>query len=149
MTIMNCPARSNIKNRGIRAQADFTLACGLPYIHHDGLGFDAGSDVEYNGQHISVKSYHFTLMSGPMCEGKTTLPEIWDVFARRAHSNLFAYIVKEKAYIMDKAEFHEFVLRFCEIERESSHSDRQGTGSFKVRARRNENAMIKWFESHI
>ena len=150
MITMNCPARSNIKgNKGIAAQADFTMACGLPYMAHDGKAFDGASDVEYMGYHISVKAYHFTLMAGTMCEGKTTLPEILEVYARRTHSNRFAYIVNETAYIMEIDEFKEFVFQFCEIERESRHSDRRGTGSVKVRAKRCEGKMIKWFEARL
>lgn len=149
MTTMHCPSRYAANNKGIAAQADFTLACGLPYAAHDGKAFDGASDVEYMGYHISVKAYHFTLMAGTMCEGKTTLPEIWEVYARRTHSNRFAYIVNETAYIMNIAEFHDFVMRFCEIERESNHSDRQGTGSVKVRAKRCEKAMVKWFAERL
>lgn len=150
MYTMSCPARSNIKNnKGIAAQADFTMACGLPYIAHDGKAFDSASDVEYMGYHISVKAYHFTLMSGTMCEGKTTLDEIWSVYARRTHSNRFAYVVNETAYIMTLNEFERFVKLFCEVEKESSNSDRQGTGSVKVRAKRCENKMVKWFENNL
>lgn len=150
MYIMTCPARSNIKhNKGIAAQADFTIACGLPYSSHDEAGFDVASDVEYMGYHISVKARHFTLMSGTMCEGKTTVDEIWEVYARRTHSNRFAYIVNETAYIMDITEFEKFVKLFCEIEKESNHSDRTHSGSVKVRAKRCENRMIKWFESQM
>lgn len=65
-----------IKNRGIRAQANMTVACGLPYTVHDGKAYDAASDIEYRGQHISVKAYHFTLMAGTLCEGKTTIDDI-------------------------------------------------------------------------
>lgn len=150
MTTMICPNRfPTIKNRGIRAQANMTVACGLPYIAHDGKGFDSASDIEYMGERISVKAYHFTLMSGPMCEGKTTLPEIWEVYARRTHSNRFAYIAGEIAYIMDLTEFEQFVMTFCEIERESNHGDRQHTGSVKVRAKRCENKMVDWFCSRL
>lgn len=150
MLTMTCKStHSTIKNAGIRAQADFTTACGLPYMRHDGLAFDGGSDVEYMGMHISVKARHFTLMAGTMCEGKTTLPEIWEVYARRTHSNRFAYVVNETAYIMDMNEFHEFVMEFCEIERESNHSDRKGTGSVKVRGKRCENRMVRWFEERL
>ena len=154
MNTMTCPARAHeiapeIKNKGIQAQIDMTLACGLPYMHHDGRAFDKGSDIEYHGEHISVKAYHFTLMAGTMCEGKTTLPEIWEVYAQRTHSNKFAYVVNETAYIMTLAEFKEFVFKFCAVEKESNHSDRQGTGSVKVRAKRNEKDMVKWFISKI
>lgn len=154
MYTMPCPARAavvapSIKNKGIRAQIDMTLACGQKWEHHDSVGYNVGSDVEHMGQRISVKAYHFTLMSGTLCEGKTTMSDIWDVYARNTHSNLFAYIVKEVAYIMNMAEFREFVFKFCEIERESNHSDRRGTGSVKVRAKRCEGDMIKWFNSHL
>lgn len=150
MYTMSCPARSNIKNnKGIAAQADFTMACGLPYIAHDGKAFDIASDIEYMGHHISVKAYHFTLMAGTMCEGKNTIEDIWEVYARRTHSDRFAYIVNEMAYIMDKSEFKQFVFNFCEVERESNHSDRQKTGSVKVRGKRCEKKMVKWFESYM
>lgn len=150
MYTMSCPAcHPCIKNSGIRAQADMTVACGQVYVHHDGNGFDRASDIEYMGNHISVKARHFTLMAGPLCEGKTTLPEIWDVYARRTHSNLFAYVVNEIAYIMNINEFKAFVMEFCEIERESSNSDRKGTGSVKVRGKRCEGKMIKWFAAHM
>jgi hypothetical protein len=48
---------------------------------------------------------------------------------------------------MNIVEFEKFVKMFCEIERESNHSDRQGTGSVKVRAKRCESNMAKWFAS--
>ena len=150
MFTMSCPTtHAHIKNKGIRAQADLTTACGQIWEHHDGNAYNAMSDIEHNGQHISVKAYHFTLMSGTLCEGKTTLPEIWDVYARNTHSNLFAYVTKETAYMMDMNEFREFVFKFCEVERESNHGDRKGTGSVKVRAKRCENNMVKWFEQKL
>ena len=146
MYTMNCSAcPCPIRNRGIRAQIDFTKACGLPYSRHDGIGYNANSDVVYMGYNYNVKAYHFTLMSGPMCEGKTTLPEIWDVYVRNTHSNRFVYVVNETAYIMDIDEFKRFVFEFCEIERESNHSDRQRTGAVKVRAKRCERQMVQWF----
>lgn len=154
MTTMNCPARAreiapSIKNKGILAQIDMTLACGQKWEHHDSNGYDRASDIEFNGQHISVKAYHFTLMSGTLCEGKTTLAEIWEVYAERVHSNVFAYVLKETAYMMTLAEFKEFVFKFCEVERESNHSDRKGNGSVKVRAKRCESDMVKWFNSKL
>ena len=148
MTTMFIPDTfPTIKNKGIRAQANMTVACGLTYAAHDGKSYDSASDIEYMGHHISVKAYHFTLMSGTMCEGKTTVNDIWDVYARTTHSDRFAYVLGETAYIMNIVEFEKFVKLFCEIERESNHSDRQGTGSVKVRAKRCENNMRKWFAS--
>jgi len=148
MTTMFIPDTfPTIKNKGIRAQANMTVACGLTYAAHDGKSYDSASDIEYMGHHISVKAYHFTLMSGTMCEGKTTVNDIWDVYARTTHSDRFAYVLGETAYIMNIAEFEKFVKLFCEIERESNHSDRQHTGSVKVRAKRCENNMRKWFAS--
>ena len=148
MTTMFIPDTfRTIKNKGIRAQANMTVACGLTYAAHDGKSYDSASDIEYMGHHISVKAYHFTLMSGTMCEGKTTVNDIWDVYARTTHSDRFAYVLGETAYIMNIVEFEKFVKLFCEIERESNHSDRQGTGSVKVRAKRCENNMRKWFAS--
>ena len=154
MVTMYCPDKSRevapmLKNKGIIAQLNMTFACGQVWTKHDGNGFDGASDIEYQGMHISVKAFHFTLMTGTMCEGKTTLPEIWEVYARRTHSNRFAYVVGETAYIMDICEFKEFVFRFCEVERESSNSDRKGTGSVKVRGKRCEQAMVKWFNSKL
>ena len=148
MTTMFIPDTfPTIKNKGIRAQANMTVACGLTYAAHDGKSYDSASDIEYMGHHISVKAYHFTLMSGTMCEGKTTVNDIWDVYARTTHSDRFAYVLGETAYIMNIVEFEKFVKLFCEIERESNHSDRQHTGSVKVRAKRCENNMRKWFVS--
>lgn len=148
MTTMFIPDTfPTIKNKGIRAQANMTVACGLTYAAHDGKSYDSASDIEYMGHHISVKAYHFTLMSGTMCEGKTTVNDIWDVYARTTHSDRFAYVLGETAYIMNIVEFEQFVKLFCEIERESNHSDRQHTGSVKVRAKRCENNMRKWFAS--
>lgn len=148
MTTMFIPDTfPTIKNKGIRAQANMTVACGLTYAAHDGKSYDSASDIEYMGHHISVKAYHFTLMSGTMCEGKTTVNDIWDVYARTTHSDRFAYVLGETAYIMNIVEFEKFVKLFCEIERESNHSDRQHTGSVKVRAKRCENNMRKWFAS--
>lgn len=150
----SCPAVSKsiapaLRNKGIAAQIDMTVACGQKWAHHDGNAFDHMSDIEYNGLHISVKAYHFTLMAGTMCEGKTTLPEIWEVYARRTHSNRFAYVVNETAYIMTIDEFKAFVMQFCEVERESKNSDRQHTGAVKVRGKRCEKAMVRWFEAQM
>ena len=138
---------TTIKNKGIRAQANMAVACGQKYIAHDSKAYNHASDIEYMGYHISVKAYHFTLMSGTLCEGKDTINDIWDVYARTTHSNRFAYVLGETAYIMNIVEFEKFVKMFCEIERESNHSDRQGTGSVKVRAKRCEGNMAKWFAS--
>ena len=148
MTTMFVPdVFTTIKNKGIRAQANMTAACGQKYLAHDGKAYNHASDIEYMGYHISVKAYHFTLMSGTLCEGKNNINDIWDVYARTTHSNRFAYVLGETAYIMNIVEFEKFVKMFCEIERESNHSDRQGTGSVKVRAKRCESNMAKWFAS--
>ncbi len=154
METMTCPARAQfvapaIRNKGIAAQIDMTLACGQIWKHHDGKAYDAASAIEYRGMHISVKAYHFTLMSGTMCKGKTTLSDIWEVYKATTHSNRFAYVVKETAYIMTLDEFREFVFKFCEVEPESPHSDRKTTGSVKVRAKRCENNMIQWFKTKL
>ena len=150
MTIMNSPnAYPNIKNKGIRAQANMAAACGQKYICHDSVGYHMGSDIEYQGLHISVKAYHFTLMSGTLCKGKDTVDAIWEVYANTTHSNRFAYVINETAYIMNIAEFEQFVKLFCEIEVETSHSDRQHTGCVKVRARRCEGLMVKWFTTKM
>lgn len=146
MTTMSVPnVRPSIRNRGIRAQANMAIACGQNYICHDSKDYSNASDIEHMGFHISVKAYHFTLMAGTMCEGKSTLDEIWEVYARATHSNRFAYVLNETAYIMDINEFEQFVKLFCEIEKESSHSDHKKTGSVKVRAKRCEKNMLKWF----
>jgi len=142
-----CPHVTNIKNKGIAAQADFTIACNQTYTHHDNVSFNMGSDIEYMGRKISVKAYHFTLMAGTLCEGKTTLPEIWEVYAKNTHSDSFAYIMDEIAYIMDLNEFKEFVFNFCEVEKESNHSDKRHTDSYKIRAKRCEKRMKEWFET--
>jgi hypothetical protein len=150
MTTMFIPDTfPTIKNKGIRAQANMTVACGLTYAAHDGKSYDSASDIEYMGHHISVKAYHFTLMSGTMCEGKTTVNDIWDVYARTTHSDRFAYVLGEMAYVMDIIEFEKFVKLFCEIEKASPNEDRQHTGSVKVRAKRCERNMKKWFEMQI
>ena len=149
MYAMACPKISTAKNRGIAAQADFTMACGLPYTAHDGRAFDMASDVVYMGHNISVKAYHFTLMSGPMCHGLTTLPEIWEVYAANTHSDRFAYVAEDMAYIMTIDEFKDFVFKFCEVEKESNHGDRQHTGSYKVRGKRCEKKMVAWFEARM
>lgn len=146
MTTMCVPdVFPTIKNKGIRAQANMTAACGQKYLAHDSKAYNYASDIEYMGYHISVKAYHFTLMSGTLCEGKDTINDIWDVYARTTHSDRFAYVLGETAYIMNIVEFEKFVKLFCEIERESNHSDRQHTGSVKVRAKRCEGNMAKWF----
>ena len=150
MYTMPCPnTHPEIKNPGIRAQANMTTACGQGYTRHDGNGFDRASDVEYMGLHISVKARHFTLMAATLCEGKQTVEEIWEVYARRTHSNRFAYVLNEVAYMMDINEFHDFILRYGEVERESSNSDRKHTGAFKVRARRCEGDMLRWFNERL
>ena len=55
MTTMNCPARAreiapSIKNKGIAAQIDMTLACGQKWEHHDGNGYDRASEYRIYGK---------------------------------------------------------------------------------------------------
>ena len=135
---------TSVARGGIREQEDLTRAFGLPYMRHDGVPFWAGSDIELPGRHISVKSFHFTLMASSLCEGKTTLPEIWEVYARRTASTEWAYVIGGTAYFMNKDEFKAFIFQFTTIEKDSVKG---GGGNFKVRGKRNEKAMVKWFES--
>ena len=133
-------------NKGIDAERDYTLSFGLPYAKHDNNNYDFRSDIELPGRHISVKAYHFTLCSGTLCEGETTLEGIWNVYARHTPSNEFAYVMGCDVYTMDIDEFKAFIFLFGSVERDSSGKN---GGCFKIRAKRCENKMKAWFESHM
>ena len=108
---------------------------------HDSGAYDRDSDVNSGDKHISVKSAKFTLMSGSLCEGRDTFEGIWELYAERVHSNVFAYVCNDgTTYEMDKAEFCLFVHLFCKLERESEKNG----GAMKIRCKSESKALLKW-----
>lgn len=114
---------------------------------HNSLSYDKDSDLNTtDGKHISIKSSGFTLMSGNLCEGLTNFDEIWNLYARKTHSNTFAYVTEDfTVYEMNLDEFRTFVYSFCSCEKESSKNG----GMTKIRCRKESKKMLRWLTNQI
>ena len=109
---------------------------------HDNLRYDICSDLDTpDGKHISIKASGFTLMSGTLCEGRTTFEGILNLYSEKVHSNTFAYITKDfVVYEMNLTEFRAFLCTFGRVERESSKNH----GLMKIRCRKESKKMLRW-----
>lgn len=111
------------------------------WYHHDGRRYDKASDVVDGELKITVKSARFTLMSGTLCEGETTMEGIWRVYELNTHSNMAAYVTEDfVSYEMTISEFKSFVFRFCMIEKDSG----KNKGNAKIRMRRENDEVRAW-----
>ena len=108
-SIENAPA-----NKGTAREWALAQAFGISRTKHDNGRYDKGSDIELpDGRNISAKFGGFSLMNGSLCEGRTTMEGIWDLYISRVHSNLVAYITETyDVYLMNMDEFKEFIFTF-------------------------------------
>lgn len=114
---------------------------GITRTKHDSSAYDRDSDVNAGEVRISVKTSAFTLMAGSLCEGLEDFDSIWNLYERRVHSNMFAYVTLDGyCYMMDIAEFKNFVYQFCKTERESAKNG----GAMKIRCRKESGKMLAW-----
>lgn len=131
-------------NAGIRAELAYAKLCGTKDPKFDHVDYDKGSDVEVGSRHISVKSSRFSLMSGNLCEGRTTFDAIWELYKTRVASNEWTYITQDGiAYEMNFSEFETFVYKFCTLDTESAKNG----GLKKIRCRKESKTMLRWLES--
>ena len=94
------------RNAGDNREWSVCSYVGAPRAKHDSSDYRNSSDIVLGERHISVKSSAFTLMSGNMCEGETTMDGIWNVYERNTHSNEVAYVTEDfTAYFMTMDEF--------------------------------------------
>ena len=137
-------APATAKNEGIRREWALCAYEGIERTKHDHTTYDKGSDVEVGNRHISVKASKFTLMSGSLCEGKTEFTDIWELYSAKVHSNEWCYMTEDlTAYFMSKAEFKEFVYKFCKVEKES----KKNGGYSKIRCKEETQEMRRWLEA--
>ena len=121
------------RNAGIAREWALCKYFGIERVAHDSSSYDKSSDLIVDNMNISIKASAFTLMSGTLCEGRTTFDEIWKLYESRVHSDHFAYITADfDVYMMNKDEFKTFVYEFCTTERESSKNG----GAMKIRCRK-------------
>jgi hypothetical protein len=143
MKYENCPYVEN-KNKGMARQGSLAMVFNQLQTHNDDVRYDKGSDIVVNGINISVKAFHFTLMSGTLCEDKADLKSIWNIFKENTHSDLFAYMTLDfTCFIMTIDTFEQFVYKFCKVERESS----KNKSKLKIRCTQENNEMIRWLNS--
>lgn len=141
MTTMIIENKQVSKNWGINCEQSLRYALHGYITHHDNGRYDKCSDIDT----ISVKSSHFTLVSGGLLESTTRENMISEYF-KKVHSTCFAYVSKDmKVYMMNKNEFLLFLLAFTYTENES----RKNGGLVKVRARAESKKMIAFLESMI
>ena len=134
----------NSKNAGDAREWGVCAYYGIERTKHDSVSYDRDSDVNAGDKHISVKASKFTLMSGALCEGQQTFDGIWNVYARKVHSNFWAYLCQDgTTYEMNMAEFKKFVYAFCKVERESQKNG----GYMKIRCRAESKKMIDWLNA--
>lgn len=142
MTSMMIKSVSEYRNHGQACEQSLAYALTGEMRSHDHVAFDMGSDIpEYA---MSVKSARFTLASANVLGGECLADMLNDYFERVA-SSVFAYVTNDMAvYMMDCNEFREFLERFAFLDRESEKNG----GGYKVRAKSESKAMLKWFASH-
>ena len=116
------PFRINRKdyNGGEACEIFSKVVRNLPAIKDPNGSFDTSSDIEYEDQHISVKSPRFTLCNEILSDNFTDSIEIY--FTRTASTSWIFDIYEEKLnifieYTMNKAEFSDFLHEFCTFER--------------------------------
>lgn len=144
MTTYNFALATTPKNHGIAVEWGICSHYGVERKAHDHTAYDKDSDVNVGDAHISVKSSKFTLMSGNLCEGRTTFDDIWNLYEARVHSNRFVYGTQDgRAFDMDKREFKQFVYQFCILTRESTKNG----GQPKIQCRKESGKMLKWLEA--
>lgn len=131
------------KNNGVVAEWAFCLKNGIVRTSHDRLPYHMGSDLETDTMHCSIKSARFSLMSGSLCNGLTDFESIWELFASKVKSDVFAYVTQNsEVYLMDKTEFCEFVHNFCGLEKES----KKNGGATKIKMRSESKAVLEWLD---
>lgn len=129
------------RNAGDAREWAVAALMNAPRAKHDSKAYDKDSDVVAGELRISVKSSAFTLMSGALCGGLDTFDGIWNLYAANVHSNTFAYVTADFiAYMMNLAEFKQFVYTFCHLERESEKNG----GALKIRCRKESRKMLAW-----
>ncbi len=134
------------KNHGIAIEWGVCSYYKIKRIAHDSNAYDKDSDINMGNKHISIKSSKFTLMSGSLCENKTSFDEIWKLYESKVHSNTFVYGTKNgKAYEMNLQEFKQFVYTFCTLEKESAKNGSQ----VKIRCRAESKKMLQWLETRV
>ena len=140
MTTSNLP-RVNAAHIADAKEWAVAALMGVTRTKHDSKAYDRDSDVVAGDMRISVKSSAFTLMAGSLCEGLDTFDGIWNLYASKTHSNTFAYVTADfTAYMMNVAEFKQFVYTFCHLERESEKNG----GALKIRCRKESGKMLRW-----
>ena len=135
-------APATVHNLGDRRECAVATFCGNIWEHHDSKPYHIASDVETaDGRRISVKASGFTLMSGFLCEGRDNLEDILALYLERTHSDTVAYVSADfTAYMMNMAEFAEFVRAFGRVERDSEKNG----GGYKVRGLKESKKMLQW-----
>lgn len=131
----------NYKNDGAHAEQMLTYTLTGEMRTHDSVPFDKGSDIpEFE---MSVKSARATIVSGALMHSDDKDTQMAEYFSRVA-SKVFAYVSKtEIAYLMDAVEFHAFLAKFVNMERESEKNG----GKMKMRLRSESKAMIEWLNA--
>ena len=143
MTTYGFTPATTPKNHGIAVEWGICSHYGITRVSHDRTAYDKDSDVNVGDKHMSVKSAKFSLMSGPLCEGRTTFDGIWELYASKVHSNTFVYGTQDgRAFEMNLEEFKEFVYSFCSLDRES----KKNGGLVKIKCREESKKMLRWLE---
>ena len=134
---------STYKNGGERAEQNLAYTLLGEVRSHNALPFDKGSDIpEY---HMSVKSSHFTLVSGRLMTATTLEGQINEYMARTA-SKKFAYVSDENiAYMMTATEFKAFLMAFARFEKDSTKNG----GCYKVRFPRETRKVLEWLAQRV
>lgn len=122
------------KNHGQHCEQMLAYTITGEIRKHDSKRFDIASDIPEIK--CSVKSAGFTLSQ--RVNGETKEEQIADFFARSV-SEKYAYVTKDyKAVMMEKAEFKEFLIRFCSITTASKKC-----GGMKVLKMRSESKAVR------
>lgn len=140
-TITLSPMEQIYRNNGQHCEQWLIYTLTGERRHADNKPFDTASDFGT----MSIKSARATLVSGAALTAETYDGQVAEYFAR-VHSTEFAFVSRSgKAYIMDKNEFHGFVLAFGKWAKDSAKNG----GRYKIRFTDETRAMREWFAARL
>lgn len=140
-TITLTPMEQTYRNNGQHCEQWLIYTLTGECRRADNHPFDTASDFGT----MSIKSARATLVSGTALAAETYDGQIAEYFAR-VHSTEFAFVSRSgKAYVMDKNEFHAFVLEFGKWTRDSQKCG----GKYKIRFTDETRRMAEWFTARL
>lgn len=123
-------AKSEYKNKGIKAQINYIYTKSGRITKHDNIKHTLAADFE----DVQVKS--------PKCSFTSTNIVDIEEYLVEDKANTFAFVIDLTAYEMSKTEYIAFVKAFSYVSRESAKNG----GHAKLRCKDLSKSMVEWLE---